>query len=553
MKHDGEDRKALDDFWDIDAITPKKGKLTPHRVLPAEEISFGRPAEAPAPVESIPRRGESSDRHEAARRALAEAEKKARVSQTELEYQPDNSLIKTVRICKWPTSYSFYEKFLSDAQRYYRVKCEESPYVPFFSYMPQYNQMNIDQLRYYIWWRRGLRHGVYAKADYSYIFLYLYELINLNTESTPENRMNAMCDVWLAYRETCPKLDRYIGEWLCDFCLIHMLPPPLEKLEPIIEDVVSIVSLREFYMPEDSRAHALTLLNFVKRNNNYRYTASSTYNDKSKKLFEEHLYAAVVYAIEKTQHIKEGEQTLSDTRVSRASYNGALCVCEAKRRIDIEYLSLNQTYRFKGLITSFVKCSENGIRAALGIKTRLSTPGLSSEGISAINEYYAVNLPPFTAVKPKPKAEEDIRYEYYDAPDASGGFSHNDALDIENKSWELTGELVEEEVKEEPAAEITEIAGEPDAPNLEPPVQNGDEYAALCRSLSPSQLKYLTLTAAGDIPGANESAYENGMLPQAVADAINSLAADLTGDIILEDSRLVEDYKDDVISALKRL
>mgnify|MGYP000568012639 FL=1 len=50
--------------------------------------------------------------------------------------------------------------------------------APFFHVFPDYQMMNFQQLRTYFTWRTDVRRGVVRKTSFSYVFLYIYELIN---------------------------------------------------------------------------------------------------------------------------------------------------------------------------------------------------------------------------------------------------------------------------------------------------------------------------------------------------------------------------------------
>ena len=513
-----------DDFWDLSDITPKKKRSAPAGKATdtdAAEVSFGIGGTTAKYI--IPRRGAAPEKR----------------SEVILDYEPENSLILRVKICRWPSDYSFYNRFLQDALKYYRVKCEEAPFVPFFSYLPQYNQMNIDQLRYYLYWRQQVSRGNYIKTDYSYIFLYLYELINLEGVSTPERRLSAMCSLLLGYRDKFKSLDRYAGEWICDFCLIHRLPPPDSLPDDVVSELMTVVNLREFYVKDINSIHDAALKDFIIRNNSYKYETSVAYNEKTKSLFDKHLIRSVIYTLEKTENIKDGEPALLKTTVSRTAYNGALCVSETKCRIDAEYLSLNRSYRFRGMITSLVKCAENNIRAALSVKSRLSVTGLSGEVTDVMKEYFALYLPP-VSLRPKkrPKPEETIKNELYDALDT--GFDPETAAKLEADSWELTKRLTDEPEEEEAPEKAPAAAEEPEEET--PP------YVGLCKALLPHQLELLRIMAnGGDVM---RFCRENGLLPDAVISDINSLAYEYTGDVIIENKNIIEDYKCDVSGAL---
>ncbi len=520
-----------DDFWDLPKITPKKRMTPANAAVPsqtdASSVSFGGGATVPKYV--IPKKTDVVN---------------TKHSEVVLEYSPEDSLILHVKICKWPTDYSYYNRFLQDALKYYHAKCEDAEFVPFFSYLPQYNQMNIDQLRYYLYWRRRVSRGDYIKTDYSYIFLYCYELINLESVSTPEKRLSALCSLLNGYRKDFKSLDRYLGEWICDFCLIHQLPPPDELSDPVISDLMTVVNLREFYVKSRENVHDAALRDFIIRNNTYRYENSTTYNEQTKVIFDNHLINSVIYTLEKTESIKDGVPELSKTLVSRTAYNGALCVSETKCRIDAEYLSLNRSFRFRGMIPSLVKCAENNIRAALGIKSRLSTPNLSDEAVRVMKEYYDKNLPQTVKRKEKPKNPEDeIKYALYEAE--STGFDPSAAAAIEVDSWELTKRLVDEdEIEEEPE----------DQPAAKTPEEkqndNGSPYVSLCKALPDHSLRFLRILAEDGYEKAAYFCRKNGLMADALISDINEAAYEHTEDIIIDGENIVDDYKCDVFDAL---
>ena len=71
-----------------------------------------------------------------------------------------------------------------------------------------------------------MRAGEHPKTDLSYIFVYAYELINLVGCRDPQDGYGRLMDVYLAYRQTYPALDRYLSAWISDFLLAYGVEPP---------------------------------------------------------------------------------------------------------------------------------------------------------------------------------------------------------------------------------------------------------------------------------------------------------------------------------------
>lgn len=514
-----------DDFWDIERILPPETGIRFDNVdTQGVEISFGNgEKQSGTPI---------SERRKRAKSIIESFEKKT--SRLLFSYKPDIPLFENVSVYAWPTRYPFYEKFVSDGEKYYRATYTDCVYTPFFSYMPQYNQLTINQLRYYLKWRSGLRHGHFLKADFSYILLFIYELLNLENVSTPEKRLTALCTVWLAYRGIYPRLDPMLAEWVCDFCLFHKLPPPIEKLSGILTEIASVSTLKEFYCPDFN----ISLEKFISASSSYKYNKSSYYL-RNKAVFDEHVIPSAVYALSMADKAQAQDVKPHKTKVSRDIYSGALCVSDVKCRIDIEYYSVSRETKYTSQLTALVKYCENGVRAHLGIKNRLSSSGLSDELKEFADEYFENNLPPaYTSVERR-KKDEDKRYALYETDTSE--FTTDDALKIEENSWQITRQLVpdwEEEIKI-------------DIPEEKPSEESASPYALLLLHLSALQLDVLKLICDGKYSEADMMCRKNGAILSGITDEINDISVNDTDDIIIEEGHIIEDYKELLFEAFK--
>lgn len=78
-------------------------------------------------------------------------------------------------------SIPFYNRerhFAEEARKRVNERGEPAPFAPFMSYWPTYEHMMESQQRWYFYWRSEVRAGRYPDTDLSYIFVYVYELIN---------------------------------------------------------------------------------------------------------------------------------------------------------------------------------------------------------------------------------------------------------------------------------------------------------------------------------------------------------------------------------------
>lgn len=101
---------------------------------------------------------------------------------------------------------------------------DDCPYRgEFMRYYPTYHTMYDDQLRGYFTWRAAVRHGRIEKTSLSFVFLYIYELLNQIGVHSPEEGVDTLYDFWQQYRELDPRLDRYVRQWLGDYVAYYGL------------------------------------------------------------------------------------------------------------------------------------------------------------------------------------------------------------------------------------------------------------------------------------------------------------------------------------------
>ncbi len=467
-----------------------------------------------------------------------------------LEYAPRRGLIKTVKIMRWPTSYSFYEQFRADAIRCRRIEGKPCPAVPFFSYTPQYRQMSREQLDYYFYWRSECRRGVFLEADFAYVLLYIYEIINvystvderLKDTEDKSSGLGMLCSLWLSYREKYKALDKYLSEWLPDYCLIHRLPAPLEKLSPILPDIMKATSFCEFFMSSDP----LSPESLISLSSDYdwhrsKYVAEGS--DELKKSFKTHIEGALRAAVE------SGDESFSSSasspvRASRDAFCGSLCAHSIKRRIDVEYTSFSRGRELRAAVTSAVKYAENKLRAHYAIKSRLKADNLSDTARSAIDAYFASVYPTdrHYASKSDAAREEERYYEaMYGA--LSVGVDGDEARKLELESWSVTERLTESDEAE--AAEASSSV-----PDNSVTVELVPEPDANASALSALHLCVLRALRGGNAELAGSLCREAGRYLDEIISEINSHAVDTFGDIIIEDGEVIEDYSAEVAEML---
>lgn len=546
MGENGHDReRELHDFWNIESLVPqrKKSPLRTASPRPAHIDAVEIELTAPNPKDAIKDAKLTS--------TVPWRQEADKPIQPDTVYHPHHPLIREVRLRPWRSSFHFYERFCATAARLFDLKGEPCDKVSFFSYMPQYDQMNRAQLGWYLYWRDRVRMGEYLDTDYSYIFLYLFEIINLPDRIPPKEGQKQLCRIWKRYREEYPLLNRYLADWICDYSLIHQLPPPVEELAGVLRTIAEQSSFKEFYASptgDDTTQDAQLYLLFC---TNYDYHKSKLYlagPDRANAM-DTHIPTALSTVL---QALEQQGQTLAGTkmqkaRLSRDSFVGALCSGDMKRRIEVDHCSFQRSHDLRFLITDIIKYAENKLRTGFGVKSKLSVYALPDKLKAVLDDYFAKVMPSRRAV-----TVESARPEYealYDLPKTELSFEH--AAEIEQASWSVTKQLVEAfenatnempEMIEKTAETVGPTAFDEQTPQIDEIHSNGE-------TLMPYR-KFLVAAIQENATAQRQFARDRGLLIDAVADEINGVAVDVFGDIILEESgngyAVIEDYLEDV-------
>lgn len=534
-------KEELDAFWDIDGLLPAKHSPVQRKPGATDAVDVEVPSAKPQKDTSEAKLSHTVP----AKRASAPEAPIA----PEAVYDMQGGLVHRVTVYPWKSGYTYYEKFCRDGEYLRRIKGKEAPHVGFFSYMPQYGQMTKAQLAYYLWWRENIiQNGVYLPADYSYILLNMYELINL-PDDNPAKVRDALCRLWVAYHKDVPRLDRYFAEWICDFCLLHGLSAPVAQLEPIRDDVLAVATLKEFYLDcgegaDGAESYAKALLSFCCQ---YDYRKSKFAQGESKTLYDQIIPGVLTYLLRQGgagAQMLRGKGGVQESVITRDSYVAALCSHRIKKRIEVRYCSISRSHELRFAVTDMVKYTENRIRAHMGVKSRLSVTTLSDAIKREMDAYLDQYVP-----KIKSREQEQVeQYEkLYDLPAAPLDLSHS--AKIEQESWETTQRLIEAFEDAELDAQTASVGewlappAKTDIPDT-PPSDN-----ALADALT-DYLPFIAAAAEGNAAAQKAAAQKMGKMADAVADEINEIAAEVFGDVILEDGEggyvVIEDYREQV-------
>lgn len=512
---EGEDSR--DDFWDIKKLVPKKTTVS------SNFSSYPKITEHSISGDVTASEGYKLDKSKIEQDDNAESS----------TYIPSNEgLIKKVTVIRRADKYDFYESFRNAARLYFDVRSPKCEFVPYYSYMPQYSQLNLGQKNYYFYWRERIRCGEYIKCDYSYIYLFAYEIFNLPEKIPPEEGVLLLCRIWKEYRKALPRIDSYFVVWVQDYCLIHGLECPVGEISDFIFDVIEASSFKEFYlsdMSESTENGINTLLAYL---SDYDWRRGKYVAGDHSELYKRHMQGAMSAVL--SELIKEHDFTNSKPSILRRdALPHSLCTHTVKCTLEIEYVPLSRNFELRHTVTLAVRYTENKLRALLGIKSRLAVKDLDERYKALIDRYFASLIE--KANKRNTVATTPEYEKMYDAPEASVSLEGADI--IEKASWNTTLRLIPEEEK----LEITEEKAEQN----EKIKDKNEENADARYGLSMDDILIIERALTSDI--SDDSA----------AERINEAFSEGFGDVILEPCdfgyRLIEDYREDIEEWLKQV
>jgi hypothetical protein len=493
-----------------------------------------------------------------------------------LEYAPANPLIKSVKICgDKPDDRVFVENnlFIRERRALLDRKAKECSHASYYSYSPRYSQMSRAQLNWYLWWRENTRNGIFLKTDESYIILYAYELASTGDGEDKQASLDMLCALLCNYSEKDINIvfRMMIRDLICDFCLIHSLPAPIQKLDIIDKKLLANAFLPEFFFDLSERNIISTLNLDLSSLSVYDYRRSRYYTDDKKELFDKAISEAVGAVFNDEEAFKAITSFTSGlygcVTVERKPFARMINIVNRSVKMEITY------YQISGLqvpITDAIRYAENRLREHLGIKNKLHIMSINPGIKSALDVYFDKFYPAAPVVDRRKKiavekAEESHDYDrFYDVPKAE--ISPERAIEIERESWSTTKILTE--AFNDP---ITDETQAPNAPELiiEPivtkePAQINIDVEPISTDISNfennsglfAQIKaeigeiadFITLCKSPIPTEQRKFASSHTLTIDEIADRINECAANVFGDIILEDTggsyAIIEDYID---------
>lgn len=477
------------------------------------------------------------------------------------EYEPKNPLIKKVTVYSdKPGEMLFVPDNLFIRERRAlldRTTTFKEP-VPFYSYAPRYSQLNKSQLNWYIWWRQNVRNGNFIKTDESYVMLYVYELAATGENENRATALEMLCSLLTKFSssELGIVYKIMIRDIICDFCLIHKLAPPVHLLYEVERQVLFGSFLPELFIDfSQDKSNCAPLVSSLSL---YDYRRSKCYTNENATAYKRGVEGAI------NAVINSDDAFNSITSFTRGVYSGVteekypfnrmVNIVNKNIKMEVVYYEISN---IKTAITDIVRYSENKIREHLGIRNKIHVLTVNPFAKAAIDKFFEENLPArqFIDRRRKDARIEQEAHEYdklYDVPKAE--ISPERALEIERESWDTTKKLTEAFADTETIDKsmTTEMPFPPDpieqeleVPSIAPISSTNDLYSQLVEKIGDIAL-FINLCKGSSLMEQRKFASAHNSTADEIADKINEAAADLFGDIILENEgdayTIIEDY-----------
>ena len=436
----------------------------------------------------------------------------------------------------------FYEQavFMKDFEDDYPNK------VPFSSYFPYYQLMGYEQLRTYFSWRTKVRRDVITDTSLSYVFLYIYELLDNIGVDSPQEGLDKLVSFWTSYRDFDSSIDKYVIRWFKDYHIYY-------NLHETFREFAKEYNITKHYPNIDETEDSFDLFCSISK---YDISKSTFFTDETKELIS----GCFSFVIDKIRQAFETVGiSLDDTLfhptkklVDWKPFKDALFspwFRQADRKVVFSkneiYICSNNEWKIGTIITSedgrqfigyVIKQMESVLRRVTNYKfkitanidmisqetqSKLKKAGLFIEDIvqTAVIEFYREATR--TVVKVSQESLDRIRQE---------AFATQEALIVEDQKEAAYPVKIPVDQQSEDKNSFNEY-----------PFRD---------ALSEAELQTLIIILQDDnniLDSIKELANKNNIMLEVLADGINEKAMDYIGDNIIDDEfTIYEDYKEQI-------
>ncbi|MEG0835336.1 MAG: TerB N-terminal domain-containing protein [Christensenellaceae bacterium] len=169
------------------------------------------------------------------------------------------------------------ESFYRQAKALEDAAYGDAEYVEFQQYWPIYSEMNQAQFKTYFSWRTKVRAGKIEIVSLSYIYLYIYELINNIGVGSSQNGLKMLFTLWGFCKENGLNVDGYMHEWIKDYYVCN-------DFSESFSEAISAYPLNNAFSFETADGTSVKKLALYDRFSSYHIKNSKFYNAETEKI-----------------------------------------------------------------------------------------------------------------------------------------------------------------------------------------------------------------------------------------------------------------------------
>jgi len=522
-----------DDFWTLDRILPKKTVINrnPSRVDTVDVKVKSHGSSAGVDIRAL----FSAVNEKKGNNSLASA----------IEKESDYTHFTNSRIMNYAYS-GFYNDALSypnnarslALSHFDRKPLADAQAVDYFSFKPSFSDLNLAQLEYYIYWRNEVYNGNIIKCSPSYAMLLVSEIINLPDLIPPEKGIGIIIDLWEKAFDDKTRYDRMLSDTVFEYCIIHDLPIPFERLRGVLNSSKAPVSqvLGLLYVidhlllkPTDFSSDDLAFIFENCLSYSFKQGKHYSENDKFREMLDLEYYSVLAKFFKAfpdciSKIFDDHEKRTSPIKIIKPAFLNINVSSDIKRNIVFEYYSFDKgDVEFQQLV-NLAKHLENRFRSECGIRARLAVSALPPEFKSALDNAMSNVTTPDESKKDNKEAPLIQKKVEIDV---------GKAIQIEELSWDTTKMLTEG---------IEVFVPDPSEEDGIP--ENIDE----CSRLSEVELNVLRALIGNSLSEAEAVCRASGQFLDSVAASINEKLFDDFDDIVIDISTkcIFDEYISDV-------
>jgi TM2 domain-containing membrane protein YozV len=239
--------------------------------------------------------------------------------------------------------------------------------IPLQAYWTTFDHMNEQQLKWYFHWREETLKGNYLEVDLSYIFVFVYELLNYSFNTNAAFNVSMLVRLYENYKEMHPKLSNYLPRWIQDM---------LNELGE--EELASEWTGRNYVPPiykaiieEERPLNKISITHWKPYIRNYRETKFFTDNkNKIYKVFKEGLLLLEEHYNIDTEKIINVWFKSKRVRSVNHLFSGAV-IGRENEAIYVYHFEIQPTDTLYKEITTLFRISENVTRTLSGEKREI--------------------------------------------------------------------------------------------------------------------------------------------------------------------------------------